>query len=218
MLNDAGHALELTAKDVEAYWRGRAYIEAARLAHESQEDPTAHTLSHKEIAPFLEQGQAVIQPLKEQHEGDELPDAVFEEGETLEPRFVVFLALMLDSEGEVGGKTIKTMQHLSTAARDKKIVVVLNGHNTALSRALARESGYEVRDSGIIEAARALNDKMIRRSENTGFFELDAPRVRKETDPNLSAVRNKHNRVGRHSGNQRFNAKPARQNFKGRGR
>lgn len=213
MLNDAGHALELTAKDIEAYWRGRAYIEAAKLAHESHEDPTAHTLSHKEIAPFIERGWAIINPIREQHEGD-LPDAVFEEGQTLEARFVVLLALMIDSEEQVGGKTIASMANLSAHARDKRIVMVLNGHNTSLARMLALESGYEVRESGLVEVAKAINSRL----EPTGFFELDEPRIRKEPDHNLRAVRQSHNRVGRHSGHQRFNAKPQRQNFKGRGR
>lgn len=213
MLNDAGHALELTAKDVEAYWRGRAYIEAAKLAHESHEDPTAHTLSHKEIAPFIEQGWSIINPIREQHEGD-LPDAVFEEGQTLEARFVVLLALMIDSEEQVGGKTIASMANLSAHARDKRIVMVLNGHNTSLARMLALESGYEVRDSGLVEVAKAINSRI----EPTGFFELDEPRIRKEPDHNLRAVRQSHNRVGRHSGHQRFSTKPQRQNFKGRGR
>lgn len=213
MLNDAGHALELTTKDIEAYWRGRAYIEAAKLAHESHEDPTAHTLSHKEIAPFIEQGWYIINPIREQHEGD-LPDAVFEEGQTLEARFVVLLALMIDSEEQVGGKTIAAMANLSAHARDKRIVMVLNGHNTSLARMLALESGYEVRESGLVEVAKAINSRL----EPTGFFELDEPRIRKEPDANLRAVRQSHNRVGRHSGHQRFNAKPQRQNFKGRGR
>lgn len=213
MLNDAGHALELTAKDIEAYWRGRAYIEAAKLAHESHEDPTAHTLSHKEIAPFIEQGWSIINPIREQHEGD-LPDAVFEEGQTLEARFVVLLALMIDSEEQVGGKTIASMANLSAHARDKRIVMVLNGHNTGLARMLALESGYEVRESGLVEVAKAINSRL----EPTGFFELDEPRIRKEPDANLRAVRQSHNRVGRHSGHKRFNAKPQRQNFKGRGR
>lgn len=219
MLNDAGHALELTAKDVEAYWRGRAYIEAARLAHDAHDDKTANTMTYQAIEPYLEQGRAAVADEREAHTGDDLPDAVFEEGQTLEARFVVLLALMLDSDKhEVGGKTILSMAHLSAAARDKKIVLVLNKHDTALARSLALESGYEVRDSGLIEAARAMNDKLIRRAENTGFFELDTPRIVKERDPNLAAVRQKHNRVGRHSGHQRFNAKPQRQNFKGRGR
>lgn len=182
------------------------------MAHDAHEDKTANTLAYPAIEPYLEQGRAIIDPIREQHEGD-LPDAVFEEGETLEPRFVVMLALMLESESsQVGEKTIKSMASLSAAARDKKIVLVLNKHNTALSRHLALESGFEVRDSGLIEVSKILEEKM------TGFFELDTPRIVKEPDPNLRAVRQKHNRVGRHSGNQRFNAKPARQNFKGRGR
>ncbi|QZE56267.1 hypothetical protein pEaSNUABM40_00070 [Erwinia phage pEa_SNUABM_40] len=226
MQSVAGQPVELTAKDVEAYWRGRAYIEAARLAHESHEDPTAHTLSHAEIAPFLDQGNAIIEPLREQHEQQQadaqfehsLPDAVFEEGNTLEPRFVILLALMLDSEKQVGGKTLRAMADISAYARDKKIVLVLNGHDTELARHLARESGYEVKESGLIEATQAISAKMLRREQLTGFFELDTPRVRKEPDPNLKAVRQSHNRVGRHSGHQRFNAKPQRQNFKGRGR
>ena len=218
MQNDAGHALELTAKDIEAYWRGRAYIEAARLAHEAHDDKTANTLTYQAIEPYLEQGRAAIAEEQAAHEGDDLPDAVFEEGQTLEARFVVLLALMLDSDKQVSGKTILSMSHVSAAARDKKIVLVLNGHDTELARHLARESGYEVRESGLIEAAQAISAKMIRRTEHTGFFELDTPRVRKEPDPNLKAVRQSHNRVGRHSGHQRFNAKPQRQNFKGRGR
>lgn len=218
MQNVAGHALELTAKDVEAYWRGRAYIEAARIAHNHQEDPTAYTLTFQFIEPYLPQGWEVVNPIREQHEG-ELPDAVFEPGETLEPRFVVMLALMIDSDKtQVGGKTIKSMAHLSSVARDKRIVLVLNGHDTALARHLALEAGYEVSEAGLIDMAKAVGDKAMRRAEHTGFFELDTPRERKERDPNLDAVRHKHNRVGRHSGNQRFNAKPQRQNFKGRGR
>ena len=216
MLNDAGPALELTAKDVEAYWRGRAYIEAARLAHDAHDDKTANTMTYQAIEPYLEQGRAAIGDEQSAHTGDDLPDAVFEEGQTLEARFVVLLALMLDSDRhEVGGKTILSMAHLSAAARDKKIVLVLNGHNTALARSLALESGYEVRESGLIAA---ISEKMAKCSQSTGFFELDTPRVRKEPDHNLKAVRQKHNRVGRHSGHQRFSAKPARQNFKGRGR
>ncbi|AWY08347.1 hypothetical protein HOT49_gp067 [Erwinia phage vB_EamM_Alexandra] len=212
MQNDAGLHLELTTKDVDAYWKGRVFIEAARMAHDAHEDKQANTLTYQAIESYLEQGRAVIDPIREQHEGD-LPDAVFEEGETLEPRFVVMLALMLESENQqIGGKTIKSMAYLSSATRDKKIVLVLNKHNTALSRHLALESGFEVRESGLIEVAEAIRDKM------TGFFELDTPRIEKEPDHNLRAVRQKHNRVGRHSGNQRFNAKPARQNFKGRGR
>lgn len=212
MQSDAGLHLELTAKDVEAYWKGRVFIEAARMAHDAHEDKRANTPTYPAIEPYLEQGRAVIDPIREQHEG-ELPDAVFEEGETLEPRFVVMLALMLESENQhIGGKTIKSMAYLSSAARDKKIVLVLNKHNTALSRHLAIESGFEVRESGLVEVAEAIRDKM------TGFFELDTPRPVKEPDINLRAVRQKHNRVGRNSGNQRFNAKPQRQNFKGRGR
>lgn len=209
---------ELTAKDIEAYWRGRAYIEAARLAHDAHDDKTANTMTYQAIEPYLEQGRAAIADEREAHTGDDLPDAVFEEGQTLEARFVVLLALMLDSDRhEVGGKTILSMAHLSAAARDKKIVLVLNGHDTALARSLALESGYEVSESGLVSLAE-MSAKMIRRTEMTGFFELDTPRVRKEPDPNLKAVRQKHNRVGRHSGHQRFNAKPQRQNFKGRGR
>ena len=209
---------ELTAKDVEAYWRGRAYIEAARLAHDAHDDKTANTMTYQAIEPYLEQGRAAIADERGAHTGDDLPDAVFEEGQTLEARFVVLLALMLDSDRqEVGGKTILSMAHLSAAARDKKIVLVLNGHNTALARSLALESGYEVSESGLVSLAE-MSAKMIRRTEMTGFFELDTPRVRKEPDPNLKAVRQKHNRVGRHSGHQRFSAKPQRQNFKGRGR
>lgn len=216
MLNAAGPALELTAKDIEAYWRGRAYIEAARLAHDAHDDKTANTMTYQAIEPYLEQGRAAIAEEREAHTGDDLPDAVFEEGQTLEARFVVLLALMLDSDRqEVGGKTLLSMIHLSAAARDKKIVLVLNGHGTALAKHLALESGYEVRESGLIAA---ISEKMARASQSTGFFELDTPRVRKEPDPNLNAVRQKHNRVGRHSGHQRFNAKPQRQNFKGRGR
>ena len=216
MLNAAGPALELTAKDIEAYWRGRAYIEAARLAHDAHDDKTANTMTYQAIEPYLEQGRAAIAEEREAHTGDDLPDAVFEEGQTLEARFVVLLALMLDSDKqEVGGKTILSMAHLSAAARDKKIVLVLNGHGTALAKHLALESGYEVRESGLITA---VSEKMARASQSTGFFELDTPRVRKEPDPNLNAMRQKHNRVGRHSGHQRFNAKPKRQNFKGRGR
>lgn len=216
MLNAAGPALELTAKDIEAYWRGRAYIEAARLAHDAHDDKTANTMTYQAIEPYLEQGRAAIAEEREAHTGDDLPDAVFEEGQTLEARFVVLLALMLDSDKqEVGGKTILSMAHLSAAARDKKIVLVLNGHGTALAKHLALESGYEVRESGLITA---VSEKMARVSQSTGFFELDTPRVRKEPDPNLNAMRQKHNRVGRHSGHQRFNAKPQRQNFKGRGR
>lgn len=216
MLNAAGPALELTAKDIEAYWRGRAYIEAARLAHDAHDDKTANTMTYQVIEPYLEQGRAAIAEEREAHTGDDLPDAVFEEGQTLEARFVVLLALMLDSDKqEVGGKTILSMAHLSAAARDKKIVLVLNGHGTALAKHLALESGYEVRESGLITA---VSEKMARASQSTGFFELDTPRVRKEPDPNLNAMRQKHNRVGRHSGHQRFNAKPQRQNFKGRGR
>lgn len=216
MLNAAGPALELTAKDIEAYWRGRAYIEAARLAHDAHDDKTANTMTYQAIEPYLEQGRAAIAEEREAHTGDDLPDAVFEEGQTLEARFVVLLALMLDSDKqEVGGKTILSMAHLSAAARDKKIVLVLNGHGTALAKHLALESGYEVRESGLITA---VSEKMARASQSTGFFELDTPRVRKEPDPNLNAMRQKHNRVGRHSGHQRFNAKPQRQNFKGRGR
>ncbi|QZE59646.1 hypothetical protein pEaSNUABM39_00066 [Erwinia phage pEa_SNUABM_39] len=215
MQNDAGLHLELTTKDVDAYWKGRVFIEAARLAHDAHEDKSANTLTYPAIEPYLAQGRAIIDPIREQHVGD-LPDAVFEEGQTLEARFVVLLALMLDSDRqEVGGKTILSMAHLSAAARDKKIVLVLNGHNTDLARSLAIESGYEVRDSGLIAA---ISEKMARCSQSTGFFELDTPRIAKEPDVNLKAVRQKHNRVGRHSGNQRFNAKPARQNFKGRGR
>ena len=209
---------ELTAKDIEAYWRGRAYIEAARLAHDAHDDKTANTMTYQAIEPYLEQGRAAIADEREAHTGDDLPDAVFEEGQTLEARFVVLLALMLDSDRhEVGGETILSMAHLSAAARDKKIVLVLNGHDTALARSLALESGYEVSESGLVSLAE-MSAKMIRRTEMTGFFELDTPRVRKEPDPNLKAVRQKHNRVGRHSGHQRFNAKPQRQNFKGRGR
>lgn len=216
MLNAAGPALELTAKDIEAYWRGRAYIEAARLAHDAHDDKTANTMTYQAIEPYLEQGRAAIAEEREAHTGDDLPDAVFEEGQTLEARFVVLLALMLDSDRqEVGGKTLLSMIHLSAAARDKKIVLVLNGHGTALAKHLALESGYEVRESGLIAA---ISEKMARASQSTGFFELDTPRVRKEPDPNLNAVRQKHNRVVRHSGHQRFNAKPQRQNFKGRGR
>lgn len=216
MLNAAGPALELTAKDIDAYWRGRAYIEAARLAHDAHDDKTANTMTYQAIEPYLEQGRAAIAEEREAHTGDDLPDAVFEEGQTLEARFVVLLALMLDSDKqEVGGKTILSMAHLSAAARDKKIVLVLNGHGTALAKHLALESGYEVRESGLITA---VSEKMARVSQSTGFFELDTPRVRKEPDPNLNAMRQKHNRVGRHSGHQRFNAKPQRQNFKGRGR
>ncbi len=209
---------ELTAKDVEAYWRGRAYIEAARLSHEANDDKTANTMTYQAIEPYLEQGRAAIAEEREAHTGDALPEAVFEEGQTLEARFVVLLALMLDSDRqEVGGKTILSMAHLSAAARDKKIVLVLNGHNTALVRSLALESGYEVSEAGMISLAE-MSAKMMRRTEITGFFELDTPRERKEVDANLKAVRQKHNRVGRHSGHQRFNAKPQRQNFKGRGR
>lgn len=216
MLNAAGPALELTAKDIEAYWQGRAYIEAARLAHDAHDDKTANTMTYQAIEPYLEQGRAAIADEQAAHTGDDLPDAVFEEGQTLEARFVVLLALMLDSDKhEVGGKTILSMAHLSAAARDKKIVLVLNGHGTALAKHLALESGYEVRESGLIAA---ISEKMARASQSTGFFELDTPRERKEPDPNLAAMRNKHNRVGRHSGHQRFNAKPQRQNFKGRGR
>ena len=212
MQNDAGLHLELTVKDVDAYWRGRVFIEAARLAHEAHEDKSANTLTYQAIEPYLEQGRAIIDPIRKQQVCD-LPDAVFEEGETLEARFVVMLALMLESESsQVGGKTIKSMAHLSSAARDKKIVLVLNNHDTALARHLALESGYEVRESGLIEVAKIIEEKM------TGFFELDTPRPVREPDHNLMAVRNKHNRVGRHAGNQRFNAKPQRQNFKGRGR
>lgn len=218
MQNDAGHALELTAKDIEAYWRGRAYIEAARLAHEAHDDKTANTMTYQAIEPYLEQGRAAIAEEQEAHTGDDLPDAVFEEGQTLEARFVVLLALMLDSDKQVSGKTILSMSHLSSAARDKRIVVMLNGHDTELARHLARESGYEVRESGLIEAAQAISAKMMRSEQLTGFFELDTPRERKEPDANLKAVRQKHNRVGRHSGHQRFNSKPQRQNFKGRGR
>lgn len=218
MQNDAGHALELTAKDIKAYWRGRAYIEAARLAHEAHDDKTANTMTYQAIEPYLEQGRAAIAEEQAAHEGDDLPDAVFEEGQTLEARFVVLLALMLDSDKQVGGKTLLAMAGMSAHARDKKIVLVLNGHDTELARHLARESGYEVKESGLIEAAQAISAKVARREQLTGFFELDTPRERKEPDANLKAVRQKHNRVGRHSGHQRFNAKPQRQNFKGRGR
>ena len=218
MQNDAGKLIEITAKDIEAYWRGRAYIEAARKAHEAHDDKTANTITYKAIEPYLEQGREAIAVEREAHEGD-LPDAVFEEGQTLEPRFVVLFALMLDNDkGQIGGKAIESMAHLSAHARDKQLVLVLNGHDTDLARSLALESGYEVRDSGLIEAARAMNDKLIRRAENTGFFELDTPRIVKERDPNLAAVRNKHDIAGRRMNNKRFNAKPARQNFKGRGR
>lgn len=207
---------ELTPKDIEAYWRGRAYIEAARMAHDAHDDKTANIMTYQAIEPYLEHGRAAIADEREAHTGDDLPDAVFEEGQTLEARFVVLLALMLDSDRqEVGGKTILSMAHLSAAARDKKIVLVLNGHNTALARSLALESGYEVSESGLVSLAE-MSAKMIRRTEMTGFFELDTPRVRKEPDHNLKAVRQKHNRVSRHSGHQRFNAKPQRQNFKGR--
>lgn len=218
MQNDAGHALELTAKDIEAYWRGRAYIEAARLAHEAHDDKTANTMTYQVIEPYLEQGRAAIAEEQAAHEGDDLPDAVFEEGQTLEARFVVLLALMLDSDKQVSGKTILSMSHVSAYARDRKIVLVLNGHDTELARHLARESGYEVKESGLIEAAQAISAKVARREQLTGFFELDTPRERKEPDANLRAMRQKHNRVGRHLGHQRFNAKPQRQNFKGRGR
>lgn len=218
MQNDAGHALELAAKDIEAYWRGRAYIEAARLAHEAHDDKTANTMTYQVIEPYLEQGRAAIAEEQAAHEGDDLPDAVFEEGQTLEARFVVLLALMLDSDKQVSGKTILSMSHVSAYARDRKIVLVLNGHDTELARHLARESGYEVKESGLIEAAQAISAKGARREQLTGFFELDTPRERKEPDANLRAMRQKHNRVGRHSGHQRFNAKPQRQNFKGRGR
>lgn len=212
MQNDAGLHLELTTKDVDAYWKGRVFIEAARMAHDAHEDKTADTLTYPAIEPYLEQSRTVIDPIREQHEGD-LPDVVLEEGETLESRFVVLLALMLESDSQqIGTKTIESMAGLSGLARDKKIVLVLNKHNTVLSRHLALESGYEVRESGIVEVAKVLQEKM------TGFFELDSPRIEKEPDINLRAVRQKHNRVGRHSGNQRFNAKPQRQNFKGRGR
>ncbi|QZE58628.1 hypothetical protein pEaSNUABM28_00071 [Erwinia phage pEa_SNUABM_28] len=212
MQNDAGLHLELTTKDVEAYWKGRVFIEAARIAHDAHDDKSAHTMTYQAIAPYMEQGRAIIDPIREQHEGD-LPDAVFEEGQTLEARFVVMLALMIESDNQqVGGKTIKTLADLSGYARDKKIVLVLNRHDTALSRHLALESGYEVRDSGLIEVAKAMQEKL------TGFVELDAPRIVKDPDHNLRAVRQKHNRVGRHSGHHRFNAKPPRQNFKGRGR
>ena len=207
---------ELTPKDIEAYWRGRAYIEAARMAHDAHDDKTANTMTYQAIEPYIEHGRAAIADEREAHTGDDLPDAVFEEGQTLEARFVVLLALMLDSDRqEVGGKTLLSMVHLSAAARDKKIVLVLNGHGTALAKHLALESGYEVRESGLITA---VSEKMARASQSTGFFELDTPRVRKEPDPNLNAMRQKHNRVGRHSGHRRFNAKPKRQNFKGRGR
>lgn len=216
MQNDAGKLIEITAKDIEAYWRGRAYIEAARMAHEAHDDKTANTITYKAIEPYLEQGREAIVVEREAHEGD-LPDAVFEEGQTLEPRFVVLFALMLDNDkGQIGGKTIESMAHLSAHARDKQLVLVLNGHDTDLARSLALESGYEVRDSGMIALAE-VSAKMMR-SKNTGFFELDEPRVRKEPDPNLRAVRNKHNIAGRRMNNPRFNAKPARQNFKGRGR
>ena len=218
MQNDAGHALELTAKDIEAYWRGRAYIEAARLAHEAHDDKTANTMTYQAIEPYLEQGRAAIAEEQAAHEGDDLPDAVFEEGQTLEARFVVLLALMLDSDKQVSGKTILSMSHVSAYARDRKIVLVLNGHDTELARHLAHESGYEVKESGLIESAQAISAKVARREQLTGFFGLDTPRERKEPDVNLRAMRQKHNRVGRHSGHQRFNAKPQRQNFKGRGR
>lgn len=215
MLNAAGLELnvELEPKDREAYWKGRVFIEAARLAHDAIEDKAAFTMEYATFEPYLEQATALINAEKDCLLDDTLPDAVFEEGNVLEPRFVVLLALLIESEKHmVGEKTIKSLSVLSSGSRDKKIVVALNGHNTALSRHLALESGYEVRDSGLIEVAKAMQEKL------TGFVELDEPRVRKEPDHNLRAVRQKHNRVGRHSGHQRFNAKPQRQNFKGRGR
>lgn len=214
MLNDAGHALELTDKDVDAYWRGRMYIEAARMEHEAQEDPTVNTMNYRAMAPHWQKAKMLVMQELKTHEGP-LPDAVFEDGQTLEPRFVILLALLLDDEKlQVDGKTVQSMINLSQAARDKRIVLVLNKHDTELSRHLAVESGFDVLESGLVK----MPEKMITKTPMGGYFELETIRDRKEPDLNLRAVRQSHNRAGKHQGHQRFNAKPQRQNFKGRGR
>lgn len=215
MQNDAGLPIDLEHNDIEAYWKGRAYIEAARMAHDAEADKTANTMSYTAIAPFLEQGREAVREERESHTG-ELPDAVFGPGETLEPRFVILLALMLDSENPVGSASIKNLAKMSSKDRDRRIVVVLNGHNTRLARILAEEMDFKV-SNGTIELAEAVRGRI----SVDGCFESDFTTRgfgNKGMDESIRQTRQKHNRVGRNSGNQRFNAKPQRQNFKGRGR
>lgn len=212
MQNDAGQSILFKEKDVDMYWRGRTYIEAGRIAHERGDN--SFKMFFEECKPYWEQAQAIIEPIRAAHTGD-LPPAVFEEGHILEPKYVVLLALMLDSEKGMSEQGKQALKKLSKLERDKRIVLVMNWMGSDLAKHLAEEAGFEVIDSGLIRIAEEAYSK-----EGAAHFDFETGPVEstRRMDDSVRQMRNAHNHRGKHGTNHRVNVRPQRQNFKGRGR
>lgn len=208
MLTDAGPHVEFEAVDIEKYWQGRVFLEAGRLQDVDSKDAPCGVYSVDTIKPYMEQAQAIVQSKRELHtEGEDLPEVDFGGGNTMSPYFVIVFCLMFEAEGLISAQTRNSLTKLTQAQRDKKIRIHVACHHSALGERLLKE----LED--------ALVDKVTRqpmRMLDLNGFDFDGVPVQKQTyKPNQHLRQGK---VGRYSGNQRFNAKPQRQNFKGRGR
>lgn len=206
MLGDVlSQPIPFELQDIELYWKGRTYIEAAHMAHLADEDPYKNTISYEYLAPFLEQAAVKIRLERSTVEegSSTLPAAKFDDDNELEPRFVVMLALLIDSEKPVEGKAVKALARLSKAEKDKKIIIVLGGVKTQLGRALLEEMQQ---------------DRLIV-SDTHLFSEFEnVPRgVRQKPEYNMS-VRDQHQARAKANRNQMQKARMPRTNFKGRGR
>ncbi|QYW03716.1 hypothetical protein pEaSNUABM46_00073 [Erwinia phage pEa_SNUABM_46] len=204
MLNDAGPDIEFEAIDIEKYWQGRIYLEAGRLQDaDTKLENVAYTTDT--IKPYIEAATKIVTSKRELHEeGTDLPVVELGEGHTMSPYFVIVFCLMFEAEGVINAQTRNALKGLSQAERDKKIRIEIAGHSSKIGVSLLKE----------LEAS--ISDRFHDRRPDFAFAELSEPREKKPTFRANAHL--KQGRVGRHSGNQRFNAKPQRQNFKGRGR
>lgn len=206
MLNDAGPEQTLEIVDGRMYWKGRVYIEAARMAHEQEEDPTKFTMTWESIEPYVKDAEELLaaELADRDNVSKPMPNAVFEEGQELSPRYVVLLAASIDAARKSGLNI--------TIMPEKHTVKLLGILGTPLAQSLIDE---------ITERTGAVKEPTFRDLgmgfECAGPVETNAlsPLERKNMLLGKKQFQQRQ-RVGRNS-QQRW-AKPQRQNFKGRGR